>query len=425
VTPAPWANVLANPGFGTVLSESGSAYTWAENAHEFRLTPWSNDPVGDTCGEALYLRDEESGRFWSPTPLPCQGPTDQPTVTRHGFGYSVFEHSQGGIQSELCIYVDVNAPVKFSVLKVRNDSGRIRRLSATAYVEWVLGDEREKTAPHVVTDADPGTGALFARNPYSMEFSDRVAFLDTDDRTGTVTGDRTEFLGRNGTMQSPAAMTANAALGQARGHARSLRRNPGSHRALPWARTRDHLPARRGKKHRRRRQPGAAPSGLGGGSRRVGSGLAVLEPHPGRGASGNARPRARCAGQWLAGVPDPGVPAVGAQRILPVGGAFGFRDQLQDAMALIHCEPRLLREQLLLCAAHQFQEGDVQHWWHPPSGRGVRTHCSDDYLWLPLAACRYVLGTGDTGVLDEIIPFLDGRPLARKKTRTTTCHGAR
>ncbi len=415
VTPAPWANVLANPGFGTVLSESGSAYTWAENAHEFRLTPWSNDPVSDTCGEALYLRDEESGRFWSPTPLPCQGPTDQPTVTRHGFGYSVFEHSQGGIQTELSIYVDVNAPVKFSVLKVRNDSGRIRRLSATAYVEWVLGDEREKTAPHVVTDTDPGTGALFARNPYSMEFPDRVAFLDTDDRTGTVTGDRAEFLGRNGTMQSPAAMTRarlsgklGATLDPCAAIQIPIELYPGQQREIIFR--------------------------LGVG-RNTDDTANLVQRHRGSDAARTALESVwqywnHTLGAVQVDTPDPALDVLANGWLVyqtlacrlwarsgsyQSGGAFGFRDQLQDAMALIHCEPLLLREQLLLCAAHQFQEGDVQHWWHPPSGRGVRTHCSDDFLWLPLAACRYVLGTGDTGVMDEIIPFLDGRPVGEEE----------
>jgi cellobiose phosphorylase len=160
-TPAPWANVLANPGFGTVVSESGGAYTWSENAHEFRLTPWANDPVGDTSGEALYLRDEESGHYWSPTPLPRRG--NGTYTTRHGFGYSVFEHEEDGIRSELWVYVALHAPVKFSVLKIRNVSGRARRLSATGYVEWTLGDLREKSAMHIVTEADPLSGALFAR----------------------------------------------------------------------------------------------------------------------------------------------------------------------------------------------------------------------------------------------------------------------
>ena len=415
VTPAPWANVLANPQFGTVLSESGSAYTWAENAHEFRLTPWNNDPVGDTSGEALYLRDEESGRFWSPTSLPSRGPADLPTVTRHGFGYSVFEHEEGGIHTDLHVYVDVNAPVKFSVLKVRNDSGRLRHLSATAYVEWVLGDDRAKTAPHVVTNADPGTGALFARNPYSMEFSDRVAFLDTDDRSGTVTGDRAEFLGRNGTMQNPAALTRERLSGKL-----GATLDPCAAMQVPF----ELYPG----------QTREIVFRLGVG-RNMDDAADLVHRH-----RGSAAARSSLEAVWqywnhtLGAVqvetPDPTLDVLANGWLVyqtlacrlwarsgsyQSGGAFGFRDQLQDAMALIHCEPRLLREQLVLCAAHQFQEGDVQHWWHPPSGRGVRTRISDDYLWLPLAACRYVLGTGDTGVLDEIIPFINGRPVGAEE----------
>jgi cyclic beta-1,2-glucan synthetase len=205
VTPAPWVNVLANPLFGTVISESGSAYTWAENAHEFRLTPWHNDPVSDASGEAFYLRDEERGHFWSPMPLPSRGTT--PYVTRHGFGYSVFEHRSRGIHSEVWVYVATDAAIKFTVLKIRNESGRARRLSATGYAEWVLGDLRPKSAMQVITEIDALSGALFARNPYNTEFPGRTAFFDTDEPVRTVSGDRTEFLGRNGTLKNPAAMT--------------------------------------------------------------------------------------------------------------------------------------------------------------------------------------------------------------------------
>ncbi|MCR4301035.1 MAG: hypothetical protein NUV51_05445, partial [Sulfuricaulis sp.] len=208
VTPAPWVNVLANPHFGTVISESGSAYTWSENAHEFRLTPWHNDPVCDSAGEAFYIRDEVNGHFWSPMPLPSRGAMHY--VTRHGFGYSVFEHTEGGIRSEMWVYVAIDAPIKFAVLKVRNESGRSRRLSATGYVEWVLGDLRPKTAMHVVTEVDTNSGALFARNSYNTEFAGRVAFFDVDvnvdDAPWTFSGDSTEFIGRNGTLRNPAAM---------------------------------------------------------------------------------------------------------------------------------------------------------------------------------------------------------------------------
>ena len=202
MTPAPWVNVLANPYFGTVISESGAAYTWAENSHEFRLTPWSNDPVQDTTGEAFYIRDEQTGQLWSPTPLPAPGTT--PYVIRHGFGYTVFEHTENGIASELWVYVAMDAPVKFAVVKLRNVSGRPRRVSITGYWEWVLGNLRQNNLLHVQTEVDLKTGALLARNYYNTEFPDRIVFLDVNDATRTLTGDRKEFIGRNGSL-SPAS----------------------------------------------------------------------------------------------------------------------------------------------------------------------------------------------------------------------------
>ncbi|MEP6964937.1 MAG: cyclic beta 1-2 glucan synthetase, partial [Polaromonas sp.] len=204
MTPAPWVNVLANPDFGTLVSESGSATTWSENAHEYRLTPWSNDPVSDANTEALYIRDEASGRFWSPTLLPTRSKAKY--VTRHGFGYSVFEHVEDGIESALSIYVAIDAPIKFSVLKLRNRSDLPRRLSVTGYLDWVLGDERATTLMHVVTEIDTETGALFARNAYNTDFSGRTAFFDVDGSADTVCGDRGDFFGPCGTLAAPASL---------------------------------------------------------------------------------------------------------------------------------------------------------------------------------------------------------------------------
>ncbi len=411
ITPLPWVNVLANPNFGCVVAESGLAYTWSENAHEFRLTPWSQDAVGATGGEAFFLRDEDSRQHWSPSPQPCPGSGSY--LSRHGFGYSVFEHVQSGIQTELRVYVDLEEPVKFSVLKVRNDSGRPRRLSATGYVEWVLGDLRPRTAMHVVTEIDASSGALFARNAYSAEFGDRVAFFDVDDPGRTLTGDRTEFLGRNGSLRMPNAMTRERLSGRlgagldpcgaiqsvfelADGESREIIFRLGAGRDLGHAR----------KLAQGLRRPGTAREALEKVRaywKRILSTVQVETPDAALNALANG---------WL-------VYQTLACRLWArsgysqSGGAFGFRDQLQDVMALVHAEPGLVREHLLRSAGRQYAEGDVQHWWHPPAGRGVRTRCSDDYLWLPLAVARYVGATGDTDVLEQVVPFLWARSLGQ------------
>jgi len=408
-TPLPWVNVLANPQFGCVISESGQSYTWSENAHEFRLTPWQNDPVSDSAGEAVYLRDEDSGHFWSPTPLPSCGVSNY--ITRHGFGYSIFEHVEQGIKSELCVYVAQDAPIKFLRLRLHNQSGYARRLSATGYVEWVLADLRARSAMHVLSEIDTETGALFARNAYNMEFADRVAFFDVDDSTRTLTCDRAEFVGRNGSLRSPAAM-------------RRLRLSGKTGAGLdPCAAIQTvfelgiddeievvfRLGVGRNAQEarevvRRFRKPAAALGALETVQsywRETLGTVQINTPDIALNALANG---------WL-------VYQVMACRLwarsgyYQSGGAFGFRDQLQDAMALVHAAPQLLRAQIVLAASRQFPEGDVQHWWHPPSGRGVRTRCSDDYLWLPLATLRYVQATGDYGVLDEVIGFIEGRPV--------------
>jgi len=408
-TPAPWVNVIANSEFGAVISESGSAYTWSENAHEFRLTPWHNDPVSDATGEAFFLRDEENGNFWSPTPLPAGG--TGPYVTRHGFGYTVFEHTEDGISSELQVYVAPDAAVKFSVLKISNHSGRSRRLSATGYVEWVLGDTRPKSTMHVITEADPATGALLARNPYNSEFPDRVAFFDANQATRTITGDRTEFLGRNGTLGNPAGMhrprlsgKLGAGLDPCAAICVPFELSDGQGREIVFI--------------------------LGAGQDATGA-TELVERFRGTEAARTALEAVwhywtHTLGTVNVDTPDQSINVMVNGWLLyqtlacrlwarsgyyQSGGASTYRAKLQDVMAQVEAEPGLIRKQLLLCASRQFREGDVQHWWHPPAGRGVRTHCSDDYLWLPLAVCRYVASTGDTGVLDEVAAFLEGRPV--------------
>jgi cyclic beta-1,2-glucan synthetase len=406
-TPAPWVNVIANPTFGFQVSEAGAGYTWSVNSRENQLTPWSNDPVGDQPGETIYVRDEETGELWTPTILPIRQ-SASPYVARHGQGYSRFEHTSHGIALGLLQFVPREDPIKISRLTLENRSDRPRRLSVTAYVEWVLGASRSTTAPQIVTEIDSETGAMLARNAWNPEFGDRIAFADLGGRQTAWTGDRTEIIGRNGTLDHPALL-----------------------------------------------ERGGQPSG------RVGAGLdpcaalqTVVDVPPGGREEivfflGQAcspvearalllRYRAENLDATLEAVriqwddilgaiqvktPDRSVDLMLNRWLLyqtlgcrvwargafyQAGGAYGFRDQLQDVMALAVAKREVAREHLLRAAARQFVEGDVQHWWHPPAGRGVRSRISDDSIWLPYAVTHYLEVTGDTALLDEEVPFLEG-----------------
>ncbi|MFN8544665.1 MAG: glucoamylase family protein [Candidatus Binatia bacterium] len=409
-TPAPWINVIANPRFGFQVSESGAGYTWSGNSRENQLTPWSNDPVGDTPGEALYVRDEETGALWGPTLLPIREAA-RPYVVRHGQGYSRFEHTSHGIVLDLLQFVPLEDPVKVSRLRIENRSGRPRRLSVTAYVEWVLGVSRSAAAPFVVTDVDADTGAILARNPWNIDFGDRVAFADLGGSQTAWTCDRREVLGRNGSLESPAALE--------RGTRLSGRAGAGLDPCAALQATFE-LPV--------------------GGSTEI---VFLLGEAATRAEARALVVRYRTAdldrtldevttrwddilGAVQVTTPDRSLDLLVNRWLLyqtlacrvwarsafyQAGGAYGFRDQLQDVMALATARGDVTREHLLRAAARQFVEGDVQHWWHPPSGRGVRTRISDDGIWLPYAVLHYLEATADVAVLDEIVPFLDGAPL--------------
>ena len=413
-TPAPWANVLANPDFGTVVSESSAGYSWGENAHEFRLTPWHDDPVTDASGEAFYLRDEDDGRVWSPQPLPARGAGSY--RTRHGFGYSVYEHVEDGIASELWVFVSATDAIKYTVLKLRNVGARRRRLSVTGYVEWILGDLHANTRMHVVSERDGESGALTARNPYNTEFSGRMAFFDVDAPDAdpaqrSFTTDRGEFLGHNGTSRAPDALLRErlsdrlgVGMDPCAAIMQPLQLEPGQDSEIVFrmGMGRDHDAARA----LARRTSGVDVAH---------DALDAVRVH-----------WMRTLGAVQVETPDAGINALANGWLLyqtiacryfarsgyyQSGGAVGFRDQLQDSMAMLHAEPALARKHLLLCAAHQFPQGDVQHWWHPPLERGVRTRCSDDYLWLPYVTCRYIEATDDHAVLGETVAYIEGRPV--------------
>ncbi len=409
VPPAPWTNVVANERFGFIVTELGGGFTWAGNSRENRLTPWSNDPVRDPLGEALYLRDEGEGQFWSLLPRPAG--TSHVRV-RHGFGYSVFERRQGAIESALTMFVPPDDPVKIFRVRLRNHGDKTARLSATLYAEWVLGVFRAHMAPYIVTAYDEGTGALLAHNPYNVEFPGWTAFVATSEPVAGYSGDRTEFIGRNGDLERPAAMAARTLSGRVGAGldpcgAISCRVElaPGEERELVFllGQGADGAEARRLAAHYS--EPGAAAAALEAAVGRWGAILGAVQvrtPDPALDVLLNG---------WLL-YQNLACRVWARSAFYQSGGAYGFRDQLQDVMALAHAAPEVAREQILRAAGRQFVEGDVQHWWHPPTGRGIRTGFSDDYLWLPYVALHHVAATGDTGLFDERAAFIEGQPLA-------------
>lgn len=402
-TPAPWVNVIGYPQFGFMVSESGSQCTWAINSGENRLTPWSNDPVRDPTGEALYLRDEETGEVWTPTPLP--GGADQPYRVTHGPGYTRFEHNSHGLRQVLTLFASPEDPVKIMHLKVENTLDHTRRITTTQYVEWVLGTTHAASMNYIIPEYDSAQECLLATNPYSVEFGTRVGFLIASKPVHGLTADRTEFLGRGGTLAFPAALRR---LGL------ETRITPGED---PCAVLQMHLDL----------LPGATEEVyfvLGQGKDRDQT-LSLAEKYHNPDAVAAAFEHTHVFWDHLLGTiqvhtPEPATDLIlnrwmlyqslscriwGRTGFYQSSGAFGFRDQLQDVLALLPIDPAITRSQILNAAHRQFEEGDVLHWWHPPSGRGVRTRFSDDLLWLPYVTALYIDTTGDTTLLTEKIPF--------------------
>ncbi|MDH5319746.1 MAG: protein ndvB [Nitrospira sp.] len=410
-TPRPWINVIANPSFGFLVSESGSGFTWSLNSHENQLTPWSNDPVSDPPGEVLYIRDDDSGEIWGPTALPIRD-DPAPYVACHGQGYSRFHHGSHGILSELLQFVPPEDSIKISRLTLQNASGRARRLSITAYAEWVLGSSRSDSHPYIVTEIDHGTGALFARNAWGGEFGGRIAFADLAGKHTSWTGDRAEFLGRNRTLEGPLALElggpfsgrVGAGLDPCAALQQSIELEAGERAEIVWF-----IGQTAGREEARlllERYRGADVDALlREVTRRWDDVLGVVQVHT------PERAMDILLNRWV--LYQTLVCRVWARAAFyQLSGAYGFRDQLQDVMALSVAARDVTREHLLRAAARQFVEGDVQHWWHPPSGRGVRTRISDDLLWLPYAVIQFLEVTGDMTVLDEMVPFLEGPVLA-------------
>jgi cyclic beta-1,2-glucan synthetase len=412
-TPTPWINVIANREFGFHCSSDGGGFTWARNSRENALTPWSNDPVSDRPGEAIYLRDEETGELWSPTPAPIRHENARYSCS-HGFGYSRFEQRSHGMSLQLTMFVPLEDPIKICRLTVRNESPRRRSLSVTAYIEWVLGAARAPGAPHVITDMDPSTRALFAHNPWNFAFPG-TAFADLRGRQSEWTCDRREFLGRHGTLDAPAALVSGTALSGSGGAARDacaalrthLELEPGESTEVVFllgqAASDDDARALIG--HYREIDLDAVLAEVGKHWEQLRGVVQVKTPDRAFDIMMNG---------WLL-YQTVACRTWARAAFYQASGAYGFRDQLQDAMALGLARPQLLREQILRAAARQFPEGDVQHWWLPHSGQGVRTHISDDRVWLAFVTAHYIALTGDRAILDVELPFLDGPPLPRER----------
>jgi cyclic beta-1,2-glucan synthetase len=410
-TPAPWLNVVANPGFGFQVATEGSGYTWAASSRENQLTPWSNDPVSDHPGEAIYLRDEDTGVLWGPTALPVRDPAGTYRAI-HGAGFSRFQHTGHGIASDLVLFVPVDAPVKIARLSLANQSARPRRIAVTAYVEWVLGPSRGATLPFVTTEIDPASGAMLARNPWNMAFAGRVAFLDLRGAQTDWTGDRREFIGRNGTLADPLALAHGGKLSNSVGAGFDpcgalrtvvdLPAHGGAEIVVLLGQGNDVAAARELVAHWRTADLDAAQADVARQWETVLGAVQVRTPDRSFDIMLNG---------WL-------LYQTLACRIwartafYQASGAYGFRDQLQDGMALAAARPDLTRAHLLRAAGRQFPEGDVQHWWLPHSGQGVRTRISDDRAWLAYTVGHYVAASGDAAVLDAPLAFLEGKVLA-------------
>lgn len=411
-TPAPWINVIANPQFGFQASTEGSGYTWADNSKENQLTAWSNDPVTDPVSEVIYIRDEETLDLWTTTAQPIR---DGGTyIARHGYGYSSFEHQVHGIHSELLQYVPVADPVKISRLTLRNQTNVPRRLSVTCYVEWVLGASRSVTAPFITTQMDAQTGAMLAHNPWNAAFPGRVAFLDLGGQQTSWTADRSEFLGYRGQPASPAALASHKALSGSTGAGID-----------PCSALQTHVDLAPGQSLELVILLGQA------GSTEQARALVTRYRHD----LDVVLDEVEAQWQALLGAVQVKTPDRAMDIMLngwlmyqtlacriwarsafyQAGGAYGFRDQLQDGMALSFANPRSTRQHLLRTAARQFIEGDVQHWWLPHSGQGVRTRISDDRVWLAFATATYVRSSADDSILDEEIPFLEGPALGTEQ----------
>jgi len=412
--PLPWTNVIANEKVGFLVSESGASCTWSRNSREHRFTPWYNDPVCDPHGEAWYIRDNDNQAFWSATPGPVMCKTDY--EVSHGFGYSRFEHQSHGLLHETTMYVPRHDTLKIVRIRLTNLHNLPRSLSVYSYQRLVLGASLDQDALAVITTFDADSTTLLARNALSGVFSDGVVFAACTTANAVLnnysyTTDRAAFIGMNRSPANPLALdplefqpqldrSTGAGMAPCFAQQVSITVAPnaicdvffllgeGSDQAAALALS---------TLYQRAEQCAAAFSDIRQFWRKTVSTFEISTPVPAIDLMVNG---------WLS-YQNLSCRIWGRSAFYQSGGAYGFRDQLQDSSAMIYADPQLTRAQICLHAAHQFIEGDVLHWWHPaPLEKGMRTRFADDLLWLPYIVAFYINTTGDVSVLDEQSAFL-------------------
>lgn len=404
-TPAPWINIISNPNFGFQVSEVGAGYTWAENSREYKLTPWYNDPVLDPPGEVIYLLDKMTGEKWTTTPLPIG--KSKVHYVRHGFGYSSFEATNYGLKQQLTMFVPKEDSVKINLVKIKNMTGEDRTLQVIYYVRPVLGVTDELTSSYHVAKFDEETKVLLIKNVYNEDFPKRIAFVGTSEKINSYESERGEFLGVASNLKAPQALEYET-LSNTEGLSQDLCA------AIEFSAD---IKANEEKEfvvilgHAKNEEEAKL---LISKYREVESCKKELEEVKEFWKNLLERIQVKTPDKSLDLLVNGWLPYQtiacrlwARSAFYQSGGAYGFRDQLQDAMNMVCLEPEFTKNQIVNACQHQFLEGDVQHWWHPVLNKGIRTKFSDDLLWLPYVTADYIEKTGDWSILDIEVNYLE------------------
>lgn len=407
-TPAPWINVISNDNFGFFISETGASHTWYKNSRENKITPWSNDWVKDPLGEAIYIRDNTLGTYFSITPKPVRDEGEY--IIRHGFGYSSFSHNTKDINSSMTVFAPRDENLKIQKVVLENKSNEDKEISVFYYAQLVLGVLNYDTSKYITT-YNKGN-YIYGQNPYSEFFGNLKAYSTIlGGESLSFTCDRKEFIGASRSLESPKGLEY-----------KNLKGEFGS--ALdPCLVTECKINIKKGEKRE--------IVILLGEEEKEDNIQNIIEKYSNisnvyeelnktkaywRDFLGNISVKTENKSMdyllngWLL-YQNYSCRYLARTAFYQSGGAYGFRDQLQDSMSLGLIDPNITKTQILRSASRQYLEGDVQHWWHPVINSGIRTRFSDDLLWLPFVTEEYIKVTGDYSILKEKALYLEDEPL--------------